>query len=168
MRRLQEASSVGVRYQPRWQGMTATLVAAEIREDSAVIYHVGDSPAWLIRGSTAQRLTRDHTILERLIDEGELTREEAGGLATIYDGLDRYFAAFPDEEPPQHDEYIVALVPGDILILATDGLSTLSPEMIASAVSDDLEAMGKDLFQKAVAEGSDDNISVILLRSNAV
>jgi len=149
---------------PQWAGMAATLVAAEVRGNHVLIYYVGDSPAWTIRGNHARRLTRDHTILNAMIEGGEVASSQAGRLATIYDGLDRYFAAFPGEIRPEHEECNVDMADGDILLLASDGLSVLSGDQIASSVSDDLDAMARNLLGAAVEKGSDDDITLILLR----
>lgn len=164
LNRLQEQYSRRARSQPQFIGMTATLVAAEIRGVRALIYHVGDSSAWLIRGGQARRLTRDHTILERMIDEGEVERSQADKLATIYQGLDRYFAAQPGEDKPAHDQISITLGHGDVLLLASDGLSVLTAEQLIAEHFGDIQAAASSLFKTAVAFGSDDNITLLMVR----
>jgi len=164
LNRLQERYNLRACRQPQFTGMTATLVATEVRGCSALIYHVGDSPAWLIRGGKAKRLTRDHTILERMIDEGEVERGQADDLATIYQGLDRYFAALPSEDKPAHDLCSVTLDDGDVLLLASDGLSVLTAEQLGAQQFDDLQTAASSLFQSAVACGSEDNITLLVVR----
>lgn len=148
-------------------GMTATLVAAEIGPARATVYNVGDSPAWLVHENEATRLTRDHTILQRMLDEGDVSPEEAEGLASIYDGLDRYFAAIPGEGKPMHDQLGVKIEAGDTLVLASDGLSVLEPEVIALRCRDEFRAISARLIEDAIAGGSDDNITVVALRPSA-
>lgn len=164
---LQEIYNRHARRHQRYAGITATLVAAELRERSALIYHVGDSAAWLVRDGVAKKLTRDHTILERMIDEGEVNREQADDLATIYSGLDRYFTAQTDEEKPQHEQRCIELLTGDILLLASDGIADVTAEDIAAQVAHSQGNMAKlaeNIFHQAVRAGSDDNITLIAIK----
>lgn len=162
--RLHERFGSHSQQHPNWAGMTATLVAAELRQNQALVYHVGDSSAWLVRDGVARRLTRSHTILERMIEEGEISAEESSHLSSIYQGLDRYFTAHPAEEKPRHDQASLELLPGDTLMLASDGIDVLSPEQIVAAISSDLEQSTQELFEAAVHAGSDDNITILLIR----
>lgn len=149
---------------PHQEGMACTLIAAEIRDNTVVIYHVGDSRAWLIRGGDAKCLTRDHTVLERLIRDGEVSANEVEQHASIYDGLDNYFVASPFEEPPDCDIENFTLEKNDCLLLASDGLSVLTDSAVLECLVGKPGDAAAMLFDRAVSAGSDDNISMILLR----
>jgi|AntDeeMinimDraft_5_1070356.scaffolds.fasta_scaffold05071_3 protein phosphatase len=144
-------------------GMTATLVAAEILGAEVTVYHVGDSTAWLVRGEEPERLTREHTILERMIDEGDISAEEAEGLASIYDGLDCYFTAAPGEEKPRHDQCSFEARDGDTLILASDGIESLDSSALVHHCRDGAEDSASAIVQAAIDAGSDDNVTVVVI-----
>ena len=149
---------------PEREGMACTLLAAEIRDTQIVLYHVGDSRASLIREGRITSLTRDQTVLERLVRDGEVSPDEVEQHASIYDGLDNYFVASPFEEPPDCDIKTFTLEKNDHLLLASDGLSVLTPRSIMECVVDKPDDTAAMLFERAVLAGSDDNISMILLR----
>jgi serine/threonine protein phosphatase PrpC len=98
-----------------------------------------------------------------MIEEGEISKEESSGLSSIYQGLDCYFTAHPAEEKPRHDQASLELLPGDTLMLASDGIDVLSPEQIVAAISSDLENSTQELFEAVVQAGSDDNITILLI-----
>lgn len=146
-----------------FSGMCCTVTAATAQDDGQVVVaHVGDSKAWLVRASTgkAERLTEDQTITARMVRDGELTPEQAlthPKRSTLYQvvgqskPLDRCVAVLDD------------LVPGDRLILATDGLD-YGRERALDLLAEPLqaEALVTALVQSALDGGGNDNITVVV------
>ena len=105
----------------RLRGMGATLVFSLVWEHQALIAHVGDSRAYLLRDDALEQLTKDHSTVQRLLDEGKITPEQAddhpaSGELTRYIGMARETIA---------DIRMVGLEPGDCLLLCSDGLSSM-------------------------------------------
>lgn len=164
LRALHEQFIDGINAQKRCYGMSATLIAAEITSGVMTLYHVGDSRGWLIRDGEIQRLTTDHTILARMIEEHEILPEEAEGLATLYDGLDRCFVADSSEEKPQHDLTTLELRDGDEVVLTSDGVEAIPDSWISAGTSCQSSRRAQQLITKAIETGSDDNITVIAIQ----
>lgn len=150
-------------------GMGTTLVSAIIWDDQALFSNVGDSRAYLIRrtgeeGSSAiSRITKDHSVVERLLDMGNITEEEAmchpnRNLVTRVLG--------PESEAPS-DSYQLRLLPGDYILLCTDGLvDTVSARAIEREIlgSDDDNTCLDRLLELAKKNGAADNVTAVLLR----
>jgi protein phosphatase len=148
-------------------GMATTLVACALRFDSAVVSHVGDSRCYLFRDGRGSSLTRDHTMADEQFRLGILTREEATKdenrhILTRSLGSELFVAA---------DTVTVNILPGDILLLCTDGLhgfvSDHAIEQIVTGLTD-LDRMAAALVDAAKTAGGGDNITVQLLRVRGV
>lgn len=139
-----------------------TLVMAIVVENRAYILNVGDSRAYIVTGDAARQVTIDHTLVQRLLDEGEIDEEQAAthpwrNVLSEALGTQYQFTA---------DVFIEYLKVGDYLILCSDGLYKLVPDdqMIAittSASSPQLAA--KSLVQAANNAGGKDNIAVVVI-----
>jgi protein phosphatase len=148
--------------QPGLVGMGATLVLAVIRGGRALITHLGDSRAYLIRDWQCIQLTHDHSLLQELLDAGRLAVTEARGhiagtQLTRYAGMDDL--AMPDAR-------VLDLLPGDRLLLCTDGLSGALdyPRLAGIAVaSTNLSTTCETLVREAKAAGATDNITVVMV-----
>jgi len=143
----------------------STCVAALVYADKAEIAHVGDSRAYLIRGPQIWRLTKDHSVVQQLIDLGAVTPEQAAQHAEA-NKITRALGMKPETEVEVRDP-AVACEAGDVIVLATDGLSDLvRTEEIAGIVSraTRLDAAGDELVRLANARGGHDNITVQLAR----
>jgi protein phosphatase len=146
------------------RGMGTTLTAAVLADDgeTLVFGHVGDSRAYLLREGEIRRITTDHSLVEELIQAGELTEEDAErdprrSMITRAIGLE------PDVEV---DLYPLALQLGDRLILCSDGLTDmLREEQIAAtaAAEPDPDRAAQELVDGANAAGGVDNITVIVV-----
>ncbi|QBI19983.1 Stp1/IreP family PP2C-type Ser/Thr phosphatase [Egibacter rhizosphaerae] len=153
--------------EPSYRGMGTTLTAALWREDRLHVAHVGDSRAYLLRGQEPiTQLTTDHTLVERLIREGRLTREEAETHPqrnVITRAIGNEVEVIVDTLPPLH------LEDGDQILLCSDGLTgPVHDAEIAGALeglSDAREAVAT-LIQRANEAGGPDNITVVLLRAH--
>jgi protein phosphatase len=78
---------------PRLHGMAATLVGVCLLDNKAVIFNVGDARAYLLADGQARLLSRDHSLVNDLIDNHEITSEQAIGKASILQGLTCQFVA---------------------------------------------------------------------------
>jgi protein phosphatase len=143
--------------------MGTTCTAATILDGELYFGHVGDSRLYLIRGYSISLLTRDHSQVARLVQDGLITPEEASvhpqrNVLTAAMGVEPAAADFSDMPLP--------LLPGDILLICTDGLHGLvnDQEMLATASTlDPLEAC-KELVRMAKERGGFDNITVQILK----
>ena len=150
--------------EPRFHGMGTTCTAVAVRGDSAVVAHVGDSRAYLIKGRTAERLTRDHSLVAQLVDQGELAPEavkhdprrnvvtRSVGIGPVVD---------VDVTP-----VFTAIEPGDTLLVCTDGLhGQVSDEELAKLASGRSPAeCCEHLIRLANERGGPDNITIAMLR----
>ena len=141
------------------------MVAAAFYDNRLTVAHVGDSRLYRSREGQLEQVTTDHSLLQELIDKGFYTPEEAKkslnkNLVTRAMGIELNVAPDLQEE---------AVVPGDIYLMCSDGLSDLvEDEEIHSTLKtygEDLETAGKRLVQIANENGGKDNISVILART---
>ncbi len=147
---------------PGYQGMGATLVMAYIRYRWVHIAHMGDSRAYLLRGGVLARLTTDHSIIEMLLKQGMITEKQARyhparGIITCHVGMEG--VGVPDVRT-------VALLPGDRLLLCTDGLTgMLNDDQIADLLdlNPDPEKACESLIDAANNAGGMDNITVIVI-----
>ena len=151
---------------PEWYKMGTTLTATIVRGDTATVGNVGDSRTYLIRDGTITRLTKDHSLVQELIDRGEITEEEARkhpqkNIITKALGIEEELKLEPE------DIKKIALKPGDYLLLCSDGLSdALTDKDILNTVMNarSLQDAVKFLIEKAYSMGSSDNITVVLYR----
>jgi protein phosphatase len=146
---------------PKYQGMATTLVSALIQADEAVLANLGDSRAYLLRKDSIQQLTKDHSLVQELVDRGEISPEEAFG----HPERNIITKALGLEEEAEPDILRIKLNRDDILLLCTDGLSdTLRDAEIKEIVinSENLEKAARSLVETALREGGQDNITVLL------
>jgi len=147
--------------------MGTTLVACALRFDSAVISHVGDSRCYLFREGVGSQLTRDHTMVAEQVRMGILSQAEASTgenrhILTRCLGNELFVAA---------DTVTVSIMPGDVLLLCSDGLhGYISDARIQQLVNytADLDAAVARLVGAANDAGGFDNISVQLIRVRSV
>jgi PPM family protein phosphatase len=148
---------------PAFRGMGTTLTAAIVEGRRVHLAHVGDSRAYLLRGDRFSQLTDDHTLVQHLVDEGQITPEEAAthpqrSIITRAIGVSRDIDV---------DTISLELDPGDQLLLCSDGLTgVISDDDIASelAKGDDADATLERLVEMANRGGGPDNITAVLLR----
>ncbi len=145
-----------------YAGMGTTLVMAVVRGDAVVIGHVGDSRAYRWRARSLRQLTRDHSLLQEQLDIGLITPAEAATSSN----RNLVTRALGVEDTVLLDVMDTDLLPGDVLLLCSDGLSDmLGDDEIAAILSTDeaLEARCQHLVDAANARGGRDNVSVILV-----
>jgi len=146
-------------------GMGTTVVACLVVDPKHVVVgHVGDSRAYLLRQGRLQALTRDHTIVEELVDRGLLTPDEAER-HPYKNVLSRNLGARPETRVDILD---LELMPGDRVMLCSDGLygyaSTEAIQYILGS-GDAPEHVARDLIELALRGGGGDNVSTIVLEA---
>lgn len=148
-----------------YKGMGTTIVATLIVGSQLFVGHVGDSRLYLYRNRTVQRLTKDHSLVQDLIDRGFYTEIEARG-ANVGHVVTRALGTRQDVEVDVAEETLQAY---DMLMLCSDGLTDMvSDWQIAEIIdenSDNLESAAKKLIALANQNGGKDNISVILMQT---
>jgi len=152
---------------PELRGMGTTCTASVLREGQLYYGHIGDSRLYLLRDSTISRLTRDHSVVNRLLEQGLITPEEAAGhpernILTAALGANAEVAADFSETP-------LPLAPADLLLLCTDGLHGLvsDEELLAIACERPPRDACRALVEMAKKRGGADNITLQIIRIDA-
>lgn len=142
--------------------MGTTIVVAAVHGDRLYFAHIGDSRLYLLRGDLFTQLTRDHSLVQTMVDRGEITPEEAA-IHPLRHQITRVVGG---------DDYISpeiasqALEPGDLVLLCTDGLSgVVSPEELRAILtgSGTCQEKADALIEAALRAGGPDNITAVLL-----
>jgi protein phosphatase len=149
---------------PDLRGMGTTTTAVGILADHLYLTQVGDSRAYLVRNGTAIQLTKDQSLMQRLVDAGELTEEEA----EVSERRNIILQALGPEAKVKVDLTHQDMRRGDCLVLCSDGLSgQVKKEEIAEVVSQPGKALTEmcgELIQMANERGGPDNITVLVAR----
>lgn len=142
------------------KGMGTTIVAAIVKDNDAIIAHVGDSRIYLLNDEIKQ-LTKDHSIVQTLIENGEISPDDAKhhprkNVITRALGVEAEVVADFDE---------LTLNTNDTLLLCTDGLTNYVPEANIYEIfkQNDLALVSETLVAKANENGGGDNITVVTL-----
>lgn len=149
---------------PELTGM-GTTVSAMIRVGSQmVIAHIGDSRIYRLREGVLEQITNDHTFVQRLVDSGRITPEEAA----VHPRRSVLMRVLGDvDAEPEVDTHVVDTQPGDRWLLCSDGLSGyVSERDIAETLLtvDDVELVCHKLITQTLSEGAPDNVTVVVVR----
>lgn len=149
---------------PELTGM-GTTVSAMIRvKSSMVIGHIGDSRIYRLRGGVLEQITADHTFVQRLVDSGRITAEEAA----VHPRRSVLMRVLGDvDADPDIDTHVIDTQPGDKWLLCSDGLSGyVSERDIAETLLtvDDPELACHKLITQSLSEGAPDNVTVVIVR----
>lgn len=141
-------------------GMGTTAVVVIAKKDFAVICNVGDSRAYVL-GDTITQITRDHSVVQSLVESGKLTPQEA----LVHPKKNVITRALGVEENVLPDVYNVQISEGDMILLCTDGLSNyIQPQIVFDIVkSNDLNKVTEILIDKANSNGGGDNITAVVV-----
>jgi len=146
-----------------WRGMGTTIVALLDLGERAVIGHVGDSRAYLLRRGRLARVTDDHSWVGEQVRLGLLTDEEAQH-HPMRNIVTRAMGNRMELEVELNEE---SVLPGDIFLLCSDGLNSMMPDEVIqqtlAAHRDDPQAACQALVDLANARGGDDNVTVIVV-----
>ncbi|HOB20563.1 MAG TPA: SpoIIE family protein phosphatase, partial [Candidatus Atribacteria bacterium] len=140
-----------------------TLTMAVFAHGLVYIAHIGDSRCYIIKGNEVRQITRDHSLVQELLDNGSITADEM----SVHPNRNIITRALGTEETLKIDLFEETISEGDIVILCSDGLSNyvkLDEEL--SNISGDLPVceLVKELGAKALAAGSTDDITIVAAR----
>jgi serine/threonine protein phosphatase PrpC len=145
------------------RGMGTTATIAALCDRTLLISQIGDSRAYLHRRGVLTQLTRDQSLIQRLVDAGDLTPEEA----SRNDRRNIILQALGPEPTVTIDISVQQISDGDTLLLCTDGLSgQLSAEDLSALIesTSSLSAAGRSMIDVANERGGPDNITLLLAR----
>ena len=139
-------------------GMGTTTVAAFVKDGAAVIAHVGDSRIYLVNEEIKQ-LTRDHSVVQSLIESGKITPEDA----KVHPRKNVITRALGAEENVAVDSDCLNLSNGDTLLLCSDGLTNFldDKDILTVFQNNDISAVAERLVEEANKNGGGDNITVV-------
>lgn len=148
---------------PECRGMGTTMVAAVVHGIQADILNIGDSRAYHISKDGIEKITRDHSVVEALVQRGEITPEEA----RTHPQKNLITRAMGSEQHCRSDLYERTLKAGDTLLLCSDGLSNMvtDQEMLFEVLHGGaLEECCQRLLDIAMSRGAPDNVTVVLIQ----
>ena len=150
---------------PELHGMGTTVVCGVCRGGMLQYAHVGDSRIYLFHGHSICQLTKDHSIVQELVEKGSITAEEAA-FHPRKNLITRALGVGPQVEI---DFGEIVLSPGDILVLCTDGLSNYVTvdEMEEIIQNTAFYEMADALVDRALKAGGLDNVTVLLAKCDA-
>jgi protein phosphatase len=145
-----------------FDGMGTTLVAALIKNRRATIVNVGDSRAYSITASGIKQLTRDHSLVQMMVERGDLTPE----VAKTYPGKNLITRAIGTEPMVLCDVFHLDVAKGDYILLCSDGLSNMMDDQeilfeVAHGVNK--SHCCKRLLDIAKNRGAPDNVTSVLV-----
>jgi protein phosphatase len=150
---------------PAVEGMGTTLTAALFDGGQIGLAHIGDSRGYLYRDGALTQLTTDHTWVQSMVDDGEITAEEA----RVHAHRNVILKVLQGRDTDEPDLSLHEMRDGDRLLLCSDGLSDyVDPERIEQvAGSQPLDRVAPELVQLALEAGAPDNVSVVVAEITA-
>ena len=144
-------------------GMGTTFSGILVHNNQMLMAHIGDSRIYRRRGKTMKQITKDHTFVQKLLDLGRITEEEAA----IHPRRSVLMKVLGDvSEKPEMDVEVLDAKVGDRWLICSDGLSGVVPEGIIKniLVSDESAEEATDLLvREALEYGAPDNVTVVIL-----
>ena len=160
---LQDRLMQALNRERRLEDAAATLIVVERSSAGLRLWHAGDSRGYRISHGQAQRLTEDHTAVNVLRAEGWLSAEDEDALggSGLANALDNIFVYSHYAEPPTVSVQCVQLLPGEMLLLVSDGVTAeLSDTEIAACIdAADLSGSAQRLFDAVMAKGANDDLT---------
>ena len=152
-----------VKEHPAITGMGTTLSAMMVTGTQVTIAHIGDSRVYLARDGVVKQITSDHTFVQRLVDTGRISEEEA----LIHPRRSVLMRVLGDiEQFPEVDIETYETKPGDRWMACTDGLSGVVPNQLMENIllnNMDVKEAGELLIGEALEFGAPDNVTVVLV-----
>jgi protein phosphatase len=148
---------------PEQRGMGATITAMWLKDTMLSIAHVGDSRAYLLRSGNLQQLTSDHSLVAEQVRRGLITPQQAEE-SEMQSVLLRALGAHPEVEIDTDE---VEIIPRDVLLLCSDGLTRMvtEPEIAGALQAETVpSAAAERLIALANENGGVDNVTVIVVR----
>ncbi|MBO1901297.1 serine/threonine-protein phosphatase [Leucobacter weissii] len=150
---------------PELAGMGTTFTGFITVEDRLALAHIGDSRLYLLRDDRLTQITKDHTFVQRLVDSGRITEEEAkthprrSVLMRVLGDVD---------SSPEIDTEVLETRPGDVWLLCSDGLCGYVEEVDIEKIlrrRTTLQSAVDALIDKSLAHGAPDNVTVVLVET---
>lgn len=148
---------------PSLHGMGTTITACVILNNKVTAAQVGDSRLYLVRGGEITQITKDHSLVEMLLQSGSITKEDA----KHHPQKNVITRALGTNNSVETDIYEFDVLDDDVILLCSDGLvNMLDDGVILSMITEcpDFSDIAKDLVKAAENAGGDDNITVILIK----
>jgi serine/threonine protein phosphatase PrpC len=154
------ASKIPSRY-----GMGTTLTALILKQDEGILAHVGDSRCYRLREGVFEQLSRDHTLVAHLVEQGILTPEQAR-YHPQRNVIRQAVGVADPSEPLEPDIETFALQVGDLYLLCSDGLTDMVDDAEIEAIlhNEPPTRAAWRLVDRALANGGRDNITIVLVR----
>jgi serine/threonine protein phosphatase PrpC len=142
-------------------GMGTTLTAFVLEGSTARFAHIGDSRAYLLRDGALRQVSDDHSLVGEMVRDGRLTEEEAA----VHPHRSILSRALGTEPRARIDEFTEEILPGDVLLLCSDGLSgPVSADALKLALTrSDPQAAAERLILEARKQGGPDNITAVVV-----
>lgn len=156
-----------VQERPELAGMGTTFTGFLTVGDKLALAHIGDSRLYLLRDNELKQITIDHTFVQRLVDSGKITEEEAkyhprrSVLMRVLGDVD---------SSPEVDTSVLDTQPGDVWLLCSDGLCGYVDDPEIEKIlrrRSSLQAAVDALIDKSLAHGAPDNVTVVLVQTTA-
>ena len=145
-------------------GMGTTIVAAVVVGDKLYTANVGDSRLYVINQERITQITRDHSLVEEMVQSGKLQKEEM----RTHPNKNIITRALGTNPEVKADCFEIEVEEGDVLLLCSDGLSNMMEDKTIEAIikknPEDMEQAARQLVDEANKAGGKDNISVVLVR----
>ena len=152
-----------VKQHPAITGMGTTLSAMMVTGTKVTIAHIGDSRIYLARDGVVKQITTDHTFVQRLVDTGRISEEEA----LVHPRRSVLMRVLGDiEQFPEVDIDTYETKPGDRWMACSDGLSGVVPDQLMKNIllsNVDIKEAGELLVGEALEFGAPDNVTVVLV-----
>jgi protein phosphatase len=147
--------------QKELNNMGTTMDICLIYQNKVFIAHVGDSRVYRLRKEFFRKITKDHSYVQKLVDEGKITKEE-GASHPKKNMLMKAVGCTPYVEP---DILIKGFLNGDVILMCSDGLTNMVTEDdICKIIKENPTDATKLLVQKANDNGGKDNITAVIIR----
>ena len=144
------------------EGMGTTLEICLIYNNRAYIAHIGDSRIYRIRKEFMRKVTKDHSYVQKLVEDGTITKEEAA----VHPKKNMWMKALGCNAFVEPDVTIKGFLKGDTIIICSDGLTNMvTQDEIYEIATSKFEYAPSDLIEKANKNGGYDNITVIIIRN---
>lgn len=145
------------------RGMGTTLVAAVVGPEMIRLVNVGDSRAYVISPQGIRQLTRDHSVVEDMVERGEITHEQA----RLHPQKNLITRALGAEAQVEVDSYAIPRQEGTFILLCSDGLSNVvtDQELLFELIHGGPAAEGcQRLLHLALSRGAPDNVTAVLIQ----
>lgn len=144
-----------------YRGMGTTIAGVTVKGNKCTVYHAGDSRVYVARDGKLALITKDHSVVQELLEQGKITAEQA----LNHPQRNLITRAVGVEEDIQVDVAELEVFPGDVIMCATDGLTNfvMPSDIIEILTQDNVFSMPDKLIRLALENQATDNITAVVL-----